>query len=130
MPEMWIDAPRKLPYRCHATGQADVGAGPYWEGFTYCESPRDERLMTFYGSRAWLQSVLETPGSPFACITHAELKALREERDSLAGMVDALQDEINELSTVVLELETGIKPASAEDIAVAVADLLDRKAAA
>lgn len=126
---MWVDTPRKLPFKCHATGQDTPDAGPYYEGHVYHESEHDPRELTWYASRDWFYAALETLGSPFKAVPRAEYEALVKERDELAGMVDALQDEMNELGTKLIELEAQAESPSAEDIAVAVADLLEAKAA-
>lgn len=126
MSESWQPVPRKPPYCCHATSQDGEKAGPFFEeSFTYCPEPGDDREMTLYHSRSWVENMLKAPGSPFACITTDELEQVLARREFLNDRVADLEEEISALQIELEEARAAGSPASAEDVAMAVAEHLE-----
>src|SRR5688572_14084639 len=120
MSSTWVDAPRRPPYRCHATSQDTEDAGPYFEGFTFCAEPGDDREQTFYASRSWFQAALEAPGSPFAAVTKNDLAELVDDRDTLLLRIEQLESDLADASAEAAELRQSRAGPSAEAIAAAV----------
>jgi hypothetical protein len=103
----WVDTPHHLPRKCGPTGQSTEEAGPYLDtGFRYFDPDPNAaatgqlHLNTLYLSKLWLESVLNSEGSPFYVMTTADYARL------LAG-AKAKDVQIAALEARVAELEAG-----------------------
>lgn len=103
---MWVDAPRKMPFRCRRTGLDGAADGPFFEeSLAYAEAGvGDDRELTLYHSPAWILSMCSQPGSPLVALTaeqymdlQAELADAQAERAEKTLRVEELEAELETL---------------------------------
>lgn len=101
--DVWVDAPRKMPFRCRRTGLDAAADGPFFEeSLAYAEAGvGDDRELTLYHSPAWILSMCSQPGSPLVAMTReqfdeqqAELADSAADRESLSNRVEELEAEV------------------------------------
>ena len=107
--DVWVDAPRKMPFRCRRTGLDGAADGPFFEeSLAYAEAGvGDDRELTLYHSPAWIMSMCSQPGSPLVALTteqytdlQAELADAQAERAELALRLEERDAELARLNSV------------------------------
>jgi hypothetical protein len=100
----WVDTPHHLPRKCGPTGQSTEEAGPFLDtGFRYFDPDPNAaatgqlHLNTLYLSRSWLESVLNTDGSPFYVLTTADYARLIADAKAKDVQIAALEARVAEL---------------------------------
>lgn len=101
--DVWVDAPRKMPFRCRRTGLDAAADGPFFEeSLAYAEAGvGDDRELTLYHSPAWILSMCSQPGSPIVAMMRDEYEALEANSANVGALIYEQETRIEELEAEV-----------------------------
>lgn len=119
MADRWTPDTDHYPHKCRRTGHSGVEYGPYFHdeipfrpGLSETTFDRDnpDREQVLYVSMQWMRDMLMAPGSPFACVTTEEHRAMLDKLAMVEHELEALRAEYDEVqATFEDRLEAAMK---------------------